>query len=140
MLLVRSLCRTAAAASVATLRSLRSAPPNQLLRNRSLLTGGFFAVSSFPSNRTPYAGQGSLDSAPMVEKLSGYLPLALSTLWSLYDYPPARYPVALFGIIVAGWEAGSMRWMGDGSILSVRKKTRWKDGEDGRLVVPFNPI
>ncbi|KAF2619076.1 hypothetical protein F2Q68_00038882 [Brassica cretica] len=55
MLLVRSLCRTAAAASVATLRSLRSAPPNQLLRNRSLLTGGFFAVSSFPSNRTPYA-------------------------------------------------------------------------------------
>ncbi|WZZ08067.1 hypothetical protein YC2023_093988 [Brassica napus] len=54
MLLVRSLCRTAAAASVATLRSLRSAPPNQLLRNRSLLTRGFFAVSSFPSNRTPY--------------------------------------------------------------------------------------
>ena len=41
---------------------------------------------------------------------------------------------------VAGWEAGSMRWMGDGSILSVRKKTGWKDGEDGRLAVPFNPI
>ncbi|KAG5398158.1 hypothetical protein IGI04_019972 [Brassica rapa subsp. trilocularis] len=41
---------------------------------------------------------------------------------------------------VAGWEAGSMRWMGDGSILSVRKKTRWKDGEDGRLAIPFNPI
>ncbi|KAL0649564.1 hypothetical protein Bca4012_092255 [Brassica carinata] len=57
MLLVRSLCRTAAAASVATLRSLRSAPPNQLLRNRSLLTGGFFAVSSFPSNRTPYGSR-----------------------------------------------------------------------------------
>nr|VDD23419.1 unnamed protein product [Brassica rapa] len=41
---------------------------------------------------------------------------------------------------VAGWEAGSMRWMGDGLILSVRMKTRWKDGEDGRLAVPFNPI
>ncbi|KAJ0231901.1 Succinate dehydrogenase subunit 5 [Hirschfeldia incana] len=55
MLLVRSLCRTTAvAASVATLRSLRSPAQNQLLRNRSLLTRGFFAVSSFPSNRTPY--------------------------------------------------------------------------------------
>ena len=41
---------------------------------------------------------------------------------------------------VAGWEAGSMRWMGDGLILSVRMKTGWKDGEDGRLAVPFNPI
>ncbi|KAF3545366.1 hypothetical protein DY000_02006689 [Brassica cretica] len=40
----------------------------------------------------------------------------------------------------SGWEAGSLRWMGDGSILSVRKKTGWKDGEDGRLAVPFNPI
>ncbi|CAH8351472.1 unnamed protein product [Eruca vesicaria subsp. sativa] len=54
MLLVRSLCRTAAAASVATLRSSRSAATNPLLRNRSLFTRGFFAVSSFPSNRTPY--------------------------------------------------------------------------------------
>ncbi|WZY93967.1 hypothetical protein YC2023_066296 [Brassica napus] len=39
-----------------------------------------------------------------------------------------------------GWEAGSMSWMGDGLILSVRMKTGWKDGEDGRLAVPFNPI
>ena len=43
-------------------------------------------------------------------------------------------------IIVAGWEAGSIKWMGDGSILSVRMKTGRKDGEDGRLDLPFNPI
>ncbi|KAF2600638.1 hypothetical protein F2Q68_00009510 [Brassica cretica] len=42
--------------------------------------------------------------------------------------------------LLIGWEAGSMRWMCDGSILSVRMKTGWKDGEDGRLAVPFNPI
>lgn len=41
---------------------------------------------------------------------------------------------------VAGWEAGSMRWMGDGAILSVKMKTGWIDGEDGQLAVPFNPI
>ncbi|KAG5382831.1 hypothetical protein IGI04_034301 [Brassica rapa subsp. trilocularis] len=39
-----------------------------------------------------------------------------------------------------GWEAGSIKWMGDGSILSVRMKTGRKDGEDGRLDLPFNPI
>ncbi|KAG5384185.1 hypothetical protein IGI04_035854 [Brassica rapa subsp. trilocularis] len=43
-------------------------------------------------------------------------------------------------VCVTGWEAGSMRWLGDGAILSVRMKTGWKDGEDGRLAVPFNPI
>ena len=43
-------------------------------------------------------------------------------------------------VCVAGWEAGSMRWLGDGAILLVRRKTGWKDGEDGRLAVPFNPI
>ncbi|KAL1200946.1 Succinate dehydrogenase subunit 5 [Cardamine amara subsp. amara] len=54
MVLLRSLCRTAAAASVAALRSSRSAASNQLLRNRFLVTRGFFAVSSSsPSNRTP---------------------------------------------------------------------------------------
>ncbi|CAN7065599.1 hypothetical protein IGI04_040496 [Brassica rapa subsp. trilocularis] len=55
MAFLRSLCRTAAAASsVATLRSSRSAAPSQLLRHRFLSTRGFFAVSSCPSNRTPY--------------------------------------------------------------------------------------
>ncbi|CAA7048035.1 unnamed protein product [Microthlaspi erraticum] len=54
MVLLRSLCRTATAASVAALRSSRSAASNQLLRNRFLTTRGFFAVPSFPSNQTPY--------------------------------------------------------------------------------------
>ncbi|CAH2035881.1 unnamed protein product [Thlaspi arvense] len=57
MVLLRSLCRTATAASVAALRSSRSVVSNQLLRNRFLSTRGFFAVSSFPSNRTPYDRQ-----------------------------------------------------------------------------------
>ncbi|XP_010461543.1 PREDICTED: succinate dehydrogenase subunit 5, mitochondrial [Camelina sativa] len=55
MVLLRSLCRTAAAATVATLRSSRSAATNQLSRNRFLATRGFFAVSSSsPSNQTPF--------------------------------------------------------------------------------------
>ncbi|KAF3548939.1 hypothetical protein DY000_02004380 [Brassica cretica] len=43
-------------------------------------------------------------------------------------------------VCVAGWKAGSMRWMGDGAILSVRMKTGWIDSEDGQLAVLFNPI
>ncbi|EOA37052.1 hypothetical protein CARUB_v10010154mg [Capsella rubella] len=55
MVLLRSLYRAATAASVATLRSSRSATTNHLLRNRFLATRGFFAVSSSsPSNRTPF--------------------------------------------------------------------------------------
>ncbi|CAH8367880.1 unnamed protein product [Eruca vesicaria subsp. sativa] len=54
MAFLRSLCRTAAAASVATLRFSRSASPSQLFRHGFVSTRGFFAVSSFPSYRTPY--------------------------------------------------------------------------------------
>ncbi|XP_010500268.1 PREDICTED: succinate dehydrogenase subunit 5, mitochondrial [Camelina sativa] len=56
MVLLRSLCRTAAAATVATLRSSRSAATNHLSRNRFLATRGFFTVSSSssPSNQTPF--------------------------------------------------------------------------------------
>lgn len=75
----RSLCRTAAVgASVVTLRLLRSPAQNQLLRNRSL-TRGFFAVSSFPSNRTPYGNQ--LYSSPLVFL---YLPVEKDRLLTEY--------------------------------------------------------
>ncbi|KAJ4909779.1 hypothetical protein Rs2_04400 [Raphanus sativus] len=53
MLLVRDPSAVPLRWRPATLRSLRSPSQNQLLRNRSL-TRGFFAVSSFPSNRTRY--------------------------------------------------------------------------------------
>ncbi|VVB15987.1 unnamed protein product [Arabis nemorensis] len=53
MVLLRSLRRTATAVSVAAFRSSRSSSvPNHLLSNHLLSTRGFFAVSSFPSNRT----------------------------------------------------------------------------------------
>ncbi|KAL0734283.1 hypothetical protein Bca4012_010493 [Brassica carinata] len=41
---------------------------------------------------------------------------------------------------VAGKKAGSMGWMGDGSILSIEMEIGWEDGEDGRLANLLNPI
>ncbi|KAF3537726.1 hypothetical protein F2Q69_00024603 [Brassica cretica] len=38
-----------------------------------------------------------------------------------------------------GTEAGSMRWMGDGSILSMEIVIGWEDGEYGRLAVLSSP-
>ncbi|KAL0804607.1 hypothetical protein Bca101_097097 [Brassica carinata] len=38
---------------------------------------------------------------------------------------------------VVGTETGSMRWMGDGSTLSMEIVIGWENGEDSRLAVVF---
>ncbi|KAF3527000.1 hypothetical protein F2Q69_00047883 [Brassica cretica] len=53
--------------------------------------------------------------------------------------PFSSSPMVLSGGVV-GTETGSMRWMGDGSTLSMEIVIGWENGEDSRLAVPFSPI